>query len=213
MTKKNIKVIISYLDKLFPDAKTELFYENEFQLLIAIIMSAQTTDKQVNKTNKEFFKVFKNPEDWLKLWQKSIENYIKSIWFYKTKAKNIYRTCEILSKSDLNNFDTIEKLQTLYWVGIKTAKVFLSITKNTQVLGVDTHVHRVLNRLWIVETKSPLETDKKVEKILKKEDLSKLHHTLILFWRYNCTAIKPKCDLCDLKQICRYYKENIFIKK
>lgn len=212
MTKENIKVIISYLDKLFPDAKTELFYENEFQLLIAIIMSAQTTDKQVNKVNKEFFKVFKSPGDWLKLWQKNIENYIKSIWFYKTKAKNIYRTCEILLKNDLNNFDTIEKLQTLHWVGIKTAKVFLSITKNTQVLGVDTHVHRVLNRLWIVKTKSPLETDKKVEKILKKQDLSKLHHTLILFWRYNCTARNPKCDLCDLKQICRYHKEVILSK-
>jgi endonuclease-3 len=175
-------------------------------------MSAQTTDKQVNKVNKEFFKVFKSPGDWLKLWQKNIENYIKSIWFYKTKAKNIYRTCEILLKNDLNNFDTIEKLQTLHWVGIKTAKVFLSITKNTQVLGVDTHVHRVLNRLWIVKTKSPLETDKKVEKILKKQDLSKLHHTLILFWRYNCTARNPKCDLCDLKQICRYHKEVILSK-
>ncbi len=212
MTKENIKIIISYLDKLFPDAKTELFYENEFQLLIAIIMSAQTTDKQVNKVNKVFFKVFKNPDDWLKLWQKNIENYIKTVWFYKTKAKNIYRTCEILYKNDLNNFSTVEKLQTLHWVGIKTAKVFLAITKNTQVLGVDTHVHRVLNRLWIVKTKSPLETDKKVEKILKKEDLSKLHHTLIFFWRYNCTARNPKCDLCDLKQICKYYKKVILIK-
>jgi endonuclease-3 len=175
-------------------------------------MSAQTTDKQVNKANKEFFKVFKTPEDWLKLWPKGIENYIKTIWFYKTKAKNIYKTCEILSKNDLNNFDTVEKLQTLYWVGIKTAKVFLSVTRWTQVLAVDTHVHRVLNRLWIVKTKSPIETDKKIEKILQKEDLSKLHHTLIFFWRYYCIARKPKCDLCNLKQICKYYKKVILLK-
>lgn len=213
VSKEKIKKIIDYLDRLFPDAKTELVFENEFQFLISIIMSAQTTDKQVNKVNQEFFKVLKNPEDWLKLWQKNIENYIKSIWFYKTKAKNIYKTCEILSKNDLHNFDTIEKLQTLHWVGIKTAKVFLSVTKNTQVLAVDTHVHRVLNRLRLVKTKTPLQTDKEIIKVLKKEDLARLHHTLILFWRYYCTSRKPKCDICELKEICNYYKDIISKKR
>lgn len=205
MTKENIKIIIDYLNKLFPDAETELFYENKFQLLIAIIMSAQTTDKQVNKANIEFFKVFKTPEDWLKLWPKGIENYIKTIWFYKTKAKNIYKTCEILSKNNLDNFDTVEKMQTLYGVWIKTAKVFLSITRWIQVLAVDTHVHRVLNRLWFVRTQTPIQTDREIQKVLKKEDLVKLHHTLIFFWRYNCISKNPKCNLCNLKQICKYY--------
>jgi endonuclease-3 len=216
LVSKNRKITktIDYLDRLFPDAKTELVSENEFQFLIAIIMSAQTTDKQVNKANLEFFRVFKTPEDWLKLGQKNIENYIKSIGFYKTKAKNIYKTCEILSKSDFSTFDTLEKLQTLHWVGIKTAKVFLSVTKNTQVLAVDTHVHRVLNRLWLVKTKTPLQTDKEVEKKLQKQDLAKLHHTLILFWRYYCKALKPKCEKCELKEICNYYKKLFsWIKK
>ncbi len=208
ISKKNTKIIIYYLDKLFPDAKTELVSENEFQFLIAIIMSAQTTDKQVNKANLEFFKVLKTPEDWLKLGQKMIENYIKSIWFYKTKAKNIYKTCEILSKNDFTKFDTLEKLQTLHWVGIKTAKVFMSVTKNTQVLAVDTHVHRVLNRLWFVKTKTPLQTDKEIQKVLIKDDLARLHHTLILFWRYYCLARKPKCNICELKNLCFFYKKE-----
>ena len=210
ITKDNIKKIIDYLDSLFPDAKTELVSENEFQFLIAIIMSAQTTDKQVNKANQEFFKVFKTPEDWVKLGQKKIENYIKSIGFFKTKAKNIYKTCEILSKNDFKLFDTIEKLQTLHWVGIKTAKVFLSVTKNTQVLAVDTHVHRVLNRLWFVKTKTPLQTDKEIQKVIIGDDLARLHHTLILFWRYHCTARKPKCNICKLNEICSYYKKEVF---
>lgn len=211
MTQKNIRIIIDYLNRLFPNAKTELYYNNNFQLLVAIIMSAQTTDKQVNKVNQILFKVLNTPDDWLVLWQKNIENYIKSIWFYKSKAKNIYKTCEILSKNNLDNFETVEELKTLHWVGIKTAKAFLSITRNTQVLAVDTHVHRVLNRLWIIKTKTPLETDKEIEKILKKEDLAKLHHTLILFWRYYCTARKPKCEICELKSICKYYKE-VYLK-
>lgn len=206
ITKDNIKKIVDYLDSLFPDAKTELVSENEFQFLIAIIMSAQTTDKQVNKANQEFFKVLKSPEDWLNLGQKKIENYIKSIGFYKSKAKNIYKTCEILSKEKLSDFDSVEKLQKLYWVGIKTAKVFLSVTKNTQVLAVDTHVHRVLNRLWFVKTKTPLQTDKEIQKVMIGDDLARLHHTLILFWRYHCTARNPKCNICKLNKICRYYK-------
>ncbi|NDK08560.1 endonuclease III [Candidatus Gracilibacteria bacterium] len=206
ITKDNIKKIVDYLDSLFPDAKTELVSENEFQFLIAIIMSAQTTDKQVNKANQEFFKVLKSPEDGLNLGQKKIENYIKSIGFYKSKAKNIYKTCEILSKEKLSDFDSVEKLQKLYGVGIKTAKVFLSVTKNTQVLAVDTHVHRVLNRLGFVKTKTPLQTDKEIQKVMIGDDLARLHHTLILFGRYHCTARNPKCNICKLNKICRYYK-------
>ncbi len=206
MSKENIWKIINYLNNLYPDAKTELNYENDFQLLIAIIMSAQTTDKQVNKANEKFFQVLKKPEDWVKLWQEKIQEFIKSIGYYRNKAKNIYKTSEILSKSSLKNFDSLEKLQTLPWVWIKTAKVFLAVTKNEQVLPVDTHVHRALNRLWIVNTKTPLQTDKQAEKVFTKENLSKLHHTLILFWRYMCKAIKPNCENCELKAICKYYK-------
>lgn len=207
--KDKIKKIINYLNELFPDAKTELNYETEFQLLVSIIMSAQTTDKQVNKANEKFFQVLKTPEDWVNLGQEKIQEYIKSIGYYKNKAKHIYKTSEILSKNDLKNFDTLEKLQTLPWVWVKTAKVFLTVTKGEQVLPVDTHVHRVLNRLWIVDTKTPLQTDKQAEKVFKKENLSKLHHTLILFGRYKCKAIKPECQTCELKAICKFYNKKL----
>lgn len=194
--------------KMFPEAKTELEYTNDFQLLIAIIMSAQTTDKQVNKVNKDFFQVLKSPKDWINLWIERIENYIKSISFFRNKAKNIYKTCEILEKSPLENFKTIEDLITLAGVWIKTAKVFLSVTKDESYLAVDTHVHRVLNRVWIVKTKNPLSTNLEAEKVFKTDDLAKLHHSLIMFWRYHCTARKPKCESCELSSFCSYFDKN-----
>ncbi len=205
----NINEIIKTLNFLYPDAKTELFFQNDFQLLIAIIMSAQTTDKQVNKINKNFFKLFYTPKDLFELWEENIKNNIKTIWLYNSKSKNIYKTAEILTKLyDEKIPETIEWLQTLPWVWIKTAKVWLSIIKNAPYLAVDTHVHRVLNRLWIVNTKTPQETDKECEKKLKKEDLALLHHTLILFWRYNCTAKNPKCNICNFTSFCKYDKKK-----
>lgn len=194
--------------KMFPEAKTELEYTNDFQLLIAIIMSAQTTDKQVNKVNKDFFQVLKTPKDWLNLWIEKIENYIKSISFFRNKAKNIYKTCETLERNPLENFKTIEDLTTLPGVWIKTAKVFLSVTKDESYLAVDTHVHRVLNRVWIVKTKNPLSTNLEAEKVFKTDDLAKLHHSLIMFWRYHCTARKPKCESCELSSFCSYFDKN-----
>jgi endonuclease III len=198
-----------FVYELYPDAKTELEYENDFQLLVSIIMSAQTTDKQVNKVNKEFFKVLKTPENWVDLWIENIEKYIRSVSFFRNKAKNIFLTSEILSKNPIENFDTLEKLTSLNWVWIKTAKVFLAVVKNASHLAVDTHVHRVLNRVWIVKTNSPLQTNNEAEKVLNWDDLSKLHHSLIMFWRYFCTARKPNCPECKLKDICNYYKEKI----
>lgn len=202
---EKLKEVVFYM---YPDAKTELNYNNAFQLLIAIIMSAQTTDKQVNKVNEKFFEILINPEDWVKLWVKAIEKNINTISFFRNKAKNIYNTCEILSNKKLIDFDTLEKLTSLPWVWIKTAKVFLAVLKDEPHLAVDTHVHRVLNRVWIVKTKSPLETNKKSEKIFTTDDLWKLHHSLIMFWRYHCIARKPKCEICDLKINCDYFKKT-----
>jgi endonuclease-3 len=174
-------------------------------------MSAQTTDKQVNKVNKTFFEILKTPKDWVNLWIKNIEKYINTVSFFRNKSKNIFKTCEILVEKKLEDFDTLEKLVELPWVWIKTAKVFLSVLKNESYLAVDTHVHRVLNRVWIVKTKTPLETNKKSEKIFTTNDLSKLHHCLIMFWRYHCTARKPKCEFCKLSEFCNYYKKTIKI--
>lgn len=206
MTK--IELLKQEIFKMFPDAKAELNFENDFQLLIAVLMSAQTTDKQVNRVNEKFFKILKKPEDWLKLWAEKIEKMINSIWFFRTKAKNIFKTCEILSEKKLENFNEISDLIQLPWVWIKTAKVFLSVARWWQYLAVDTHVHRVLNRVWIVDTKSPEETDKISEKIFTKEDLWVLHHWLIFFWRYHCLARKPKCENCPIQDSCKFFKKK-----
>ena len=207
MTKKQkIDLLKQEVFKMFPDAKAELDFTNDFQLLIAVLMSAQTTDKQVNRVNKEFFKHLKTPEDWLKIWVEKIENMINSIWFFRMKAKNIFKTSEILVKNNLDNFNTISELTELAWVWIKTAKVFLSVARWEQYLAVDTHVHRVLNRFWIVNTDSPEKTDKEAEKIFSKDDLWVLHHWLIFFGRYHCLARKPKCEKCPLQKDCKFFK-------
>ena len=195
--------------EMYPDAKTELNYWNEFQLLIAIIMSAQTTDKQVNVVNRNFFRALKEPDDGIKLWVEWISRYIDTVSFYNNKSKNIYKTCIKLRDEYSSKVPkTIPELTWLYGVGIKTAKVFLSIIEGAPYMGVDTHVHRVLNRVWITKTKTPEQTDKVAEKVLTNEDLAKLHHTVIMFGRYHCIARKPKCHECKMTQVCDWYKKN-----
>lgn len=207
---KNLGEIIQRLDELFPNPKTELEFKNEFQLLIAIIMSAQTTDKQVNKVNEIFFTKFSTPEELFNLWEEEIKKNINKIWLYNSKAKNIFLTSKMLLEEYNQKIpENLIELQKLPWVWVKTAKVWLSVVKNESYLAVDTHVHRVLNRLWIVKTKSPWETDKVAEKKLKKEDLARLHHTLILFGRYYCTAKNPKCSNCALLDVCPYKEKNL----
>lgn len=210
MIKKDIPEFAKKLNEMYPDAKTELIYNNEFQLLIAILMSAQATDKQVNKINRNFFEFLKTPQDWIDLWVEEIIMFIDSISFFNNKAKNIYKTCEILiDKYDSKIPKTIEELTELPWVWIKTAKVFLAVIEDAPYIWVDTHVHRVLNRLWLVKTKSPLETDKKISKWFTKENHWMLHNTLVLFWRYHCIAKKPKCKTCPFLEKCRYKEKNL----
>jgi len=204
--RQKVDAFIKVIFEMYPDAKTELIYENNFQLLIAILMSAQTTDIQVNKVNSDFFKILKTPEDWIILWVEKIKSYINTISFFNNKAENIFKTCNILVNEHNSILPkTIEELTKLHWVWIKTAKVYLAVTEDAPYLAVDTHVHRVLNRVWIVKAKTPLETDKKAEKTLTKQDLWQLHNSLIMFWRYHCTARKPKCEICKLQNNCNYY--------
>lgn len=204
--KDKIKALRIETKRMYPDAVTELDFENNFQLLIAIVMSAQTTDKQVNKVNQVFFEFLKKPEDWVEMWIERIEGFINTVSFYRNKAKHIYKTCEILSKKEIPL--KLEELILLPWVWRKTAKVFLAIVNDDPYLWVDTHVHRVLNRVWIVQTKTAEQTDKIAEKILEKEDLAELHHSLIFFWRYHCIARRPKCLTCPLNYICSYDKKE-----
>ena len=209
MNKKNINFFAETLNSMFPDAKTELYYNNNFQLLIAILMSAQATDKQVNIININFFNFLKKPSDAKELWLEEITEFINSVSFFNNKAKNILKTCTILEEEYNSNIPkTIEELTKLPGVWIKTAKVFLAVTQDAPYIWVDTHVHRVLNRIWFVNTKTPEQTDKKIVSYFTKHNHSMLHNTLVLFWRYHCIARKPKCDTCPLSEICKYYKKN-----
>ena len=208
--KQKIEALKKTAFDMFPNAETELYHENEFQLLIAILMSAQATDKQVNIINRNFFRFLQTPEDGVKLGVEEITDFINSVSFFNNKAKNIFKTCEILiEKYESKPPKTIEELIQLPGVGIKTAKVFLSVTEKAPYLGVDTHVHRVLNRIGIVKTKTPLETDKKAASIFDATDLAPLHNTLVLFGRYHCTARNPKCGVCPMREECTFGKKNI----
>jgi len=209
MNKKDLPFLAKKLNEMFPNAKTELYYKNNFQLLIAILMSAQATDKQVNIINRNFFEFLKKPSDAKKIWLEEITEFINSISFFNNKAKNILKTCEILDKNySWKVPNSLEELIKLPWVWIKTAKVYLAVTQNAPYIWVDTHIHRVLNRLWLVKTKTPIETDKIISKWFTKKDHSKLHNSLVLFWRYHCTARNPKCKNCIFNNKCNYYNKN-----
>ena len=208
--RERIEIIKKELFSIYGDREIELDHENDFQLLIAIIMSAQATDKWVNKVNKDFFQFLKTPEDGIEMWEDKIREHIKRIWLFRWKSRNIHQTClDIVNIYNGNIPNSLEELTKLPGVGIKTAKVYLWVTTNAPYLAVDTHVHRTLNRLWIVKTKLPLQTDKAAEKIFTDDDTAKLHHSLVLFGRYHCIARKPKCRTCPLLKVCPYKKKNL----
>lgn len=222
-----LKQIFTYLKQLFPDPRTELIYNNQFQLIVAVMLSAQTTDIQVNKVTSILFKKISYPQNIIQIWQAKLTKSISSINYYNTKAKHIFLLSElIIDKKKLKDLwiqkwntyeeknnvyfipSTIEDLQKLPWIGEKTAKVVAHVLFKVPVIAVDTHVHRVCNRLWIVSTKSPEQTSKLLENIVPKQYKSIAHHSIILFWRYYCTARKPKCETCELQNICKRYQSN-----
>ena len=201
-------LIFNYLEELFPNADTELHFETPFQLLTAVILSAQTTDKQVNKVTDTLYKTIKQPEDVLKMWHNKFENAIKSIWLYKWKAKHIYETSKILVENWWKIPTTEKELIKLPWVWEKTAKVVMYVLYKAPVIAVDTHVHRICNRLGIVKTKTALQTSKILETKIPNQYRTIAHHCMILFWRYHCTARNPKCENCKLQNICLYFKKK-----
>ena len=224
MTNKDYDELFNKLLQFFPNPDTELNFKTPFQLLVAVMLSAQTTDRQVNVvTNKLFLKI-KSPEDVIKISEEKLAKQVSSVNYYKMKAKHIKETAEQLvqlaqnkqiklTKNEKDCFhrywyylpESIEWLTKLPWVWEKTAKVILYVRYKHDLIAVDTHVHRVANRLWIVNTKEPLETSKEIEKVVPKKRKRIAHHSLILFWRYYCTAKKPKCENCTLKKWCKNY--------
>ncbi len=224
-TKKQINNELMVIHKMFPSTTTELHRETPFQLLVAVILSAQCTDKQVNKVTTALFQIIKSPKDIIQLWWDKLKEQIKSIGFYKAKALYIYKTAQLLltqSTSNIHLTSNKEKsyykeygyliarstdvLTELPWVGIKTAKVVSHILYGSGEIGVDTHVHRVCNRLGRVETNMPEQTSILLEHLIYQKNKTIAHHSIVLFGRYHCTARSPKCEPCPLQQVCPYYK-------
>lgn len=204
---KKFDQIFSYFLELYPNAQTELNFDNGFQLLVAVALSAQATDKQVNKVTSSLFQKVKKPDDILQMGFENFEQSIKSIGLYKSKARNLRKTAQILAQGDGTIPDTQDELVKLPWVWEKTAKVILHVLYHQPVIAVDTHVHRICNRLGIVKTAQPLQTSKLLETLIPNQYKQIAHHAMILFGRYFCTARNPKCADCKLQEICRYYKD------
>lgn len=207
MKKDQIEFVFEYLKTLYPNPKTELDYSTSFQLLVAVVLSAQTTDKQVNKVTKLLFKKIKKPEDVLSMWFEKFRKAVSSVNYFNSKSKYIYETSKELIRIWKIPNDLIE-LQKLPGVGIKTAKVILHVLYNMPFIAVDTHVHRVSNRLWLVKTKEPEKTSELLEKIVPDNYKPIAHHSLILFGRYVCKARNPMCEKCWLNSICLYFKKH-----
>ncbi len=189
--------------------KIELDYETPFQLLIAVILSAQTTDKQVNKITPPFFKKVKEAKNVINIDIEEIMNDLKYVNFFRNKSRYIKETGTIIANKYNGVIpDDLILIQTFPGIWIKTAKVILAVLYDRPYVWVDTHIHRVMNRLGIVDTKTPEQTDKEIEKIFDVETKKKLHHPLVLFGRYRCTARNPKCESCKLSKNCKFYQKT-----
>lgn len=203
-----MKEIVNYLNYLIKDPKCELNYNKDYELLIATMLSAQTTDKRVNIVTKVLFEKYPTLESLRNADISDIKSIIKSIGTYNKKALNVIEIAKKLKEvNDIvpNDREFLEKLP---GVGRKTTNLVLSNIYNEPYIAVDTHVQRVSKRLGITDSDNVLITEKNLYKFFKGEDLSRLHHQLVLFGRYYCKAINPLCKSCKLKNICKYYKEK-----
>lgn len=188
-----------------PEPKTELHHNSVFELLIAVILSAQATDKGVNIATAKLYPVANTPSAILALGVAGLEHYIKTIGLYHSKAKNVIATCEIL----VNRFDSVvpntrEALESLPGVGRKTANVILNTAFGQATIAVDTHIFRLGNRIGLAKGKTPLEVELKLMKAVPKEFMQDAHHLLILHGRYICIARQPKCGECVIRDLCEF---------
>ena len=197
--------IYKRLKKHIPEPTTELHYKTPFQLLIAVILSAQATDKGVNKATGPLFKDAGTPEKMLFLGEKGLKKYIQTIGLFNTKAKNVIKTCELLIEKHKGQVPTDrEALEALPGVGRKTANVILNTAFGHPTIAVDTHIFRVANRTGLAPGKNVLEVEKKLIKFTPEQYKKDAHHWLILHGRYTCIARKPRCGACVIEDLCEY---------
>ena len=203
------KNVIELLMKEYPDARCELNYETPFQLLVATILSAQTTDKKVNEVTKDLFKEYPTVNEFLLLTQNELEDKIKQIGLYRNKAKHILLMCRQLTEEFNGEVpNTMEGIMSLAGAGRKTANVVLSNAFDVPSIAVDTHVFRVSNRIGLANAENVLDTEIQLQKAIDKKLWSLAHHLLIFHGRRCCYARNPNCEHCIIKEHCKYYKET-----
>ena len=209
MKKVDKQTAIAELANLYPDAKPALIYTTPYELLVAVVLSAQCTDERVNIVTAKLFEKYNTPEAMVTLSQKELEKYIFSCGFYRMKAEHILSASrDILEKFGGEVPGTIEELMTLAGVGKKTANVIYSVAFGGAAIAVDTHVFRVSNRLGLAKGKTPLEVEEGLYKVVPKENWSKAHHWLIYHGRQVCHSQKPACESCTLAHLCDFAKNR-----
>ena len=201
------KGIVDWFSKNMPVAESELHYKNPYQLLIAVILSAQCTDKRVNQITPALFEAFPTPEVLAVSTPEVVFEYIRSVSYPNTKSKHLVGMAQkLVSEFNSEVPSDVDELQKLPGVGRKTANVIASVVFNKPAMAVDTHVFRVSNRIGLTNnSKTPLETEKELVKHIPEHLIPKAHHWLILHGRYVCLARKPKCEECGIKQWCKYF--------
>lgn len=204
------KAFVEYFSANQPDAVTELNYSNPYELLVAVILSAQCTDKRINLITPKLFERYPNPKELSESTPEEVFKYIRSVSYPNNKAKHLVGTAQKLWH-DFHGLvpSSVDDLQKMPGVGRKTANVISSVIYNAPAMAVDTHVFRVSNRIGLTnKAKTPLETEKQLVKFLPQESIHIAHHWLILHGRYICNARSPKCSICPLTWFCKYYKQS-----
>lgn len=205
MKTNHVKELFSRLQKNNPHPTTELHYESPFELLIAVVLSAQSTDVGVNKATAKLFPVANTPQAILDLGLEGLKSYVKTIGLYNTKSANILKTCQILIDQHHGQVpEDRESLEALPGVGRKTANVVLNTAFGQDTIAVDTHIFRVANRTGLANGKTPLQVEMQLLQIIPPEFLHDAHHWLILLGRYICTARNPKCPDCPIRDLCEF---------
>lgn len=207
---KRTDKILKILEDNYPDAKTALEYSSPFQLLIAAMLSAQSTDKQVNNVTRHLFKKYKTAKDFASLEESELARQIRGVGLYRNKSKNIIAASKIIDEKFNGNVSRdFNDLIKLPGVGRKTANVVLSICFGEDALAVDTHVHRVSNRLGLASAKTPEKTEEDLKKRIPKHKWSAAHHWLINHGRRVCKARRPDCNKCNISSFCNYFQNKI----
>lgn len=211
LNNKQIRTVLDTMGEMFPHAECELIHKNPFELLIAVVLSAQCTDALVNKVTADLFQKYKTPKDYLAVDLKELQQDIRSLGLYRNKAKNIQKLClTLIDEYDGEVPKTRTELMKLAGVGRKTANVVMSVAFHEPAIAVDTHVERVSKRLGICRWKdSVLEVEKTLMRRVPKEEWSDTHHRMIFFGRYHCKARNPNCSECPLLDLCREGKKRM----